>query len=228
MTVTTSMVQEVLENGSLMLVRQPIFQTAFRQPIGYEVLCRWPGNRYSPDEFIPVMEACGLGKELTIYVLDRLAKILKKKEKTHYWVNVPPDVLEEDPTWIIETLSETGSIHIELTERGELGKRGLEHVGVMKREGIKIFADDFAIDTKNDRNIELFSGIKIDRKIIRDYGVSQGSRHFLNNLVKEARSMGLLTIAEGIEREEDMKIPFKLGIDYVQGYLLGMPETLVV
>lgn len=228
MTVTPAMVREALKNETLMLVRQPIFQTAFRQPVGYEVLCRWPGNRYSPDEFIPVVEACGLGKDLTVYVFDRLSSMLKKEEKTHYWVNVPPDVLEEDPAWIIEKLSSTGSIHIELTERGELGRKGLEHVGAIKREGIKVFADDYAIDTKNDRNIELFSGIKIDRKIIRDYGVSPGSRHFLTDLVKEARNMGLLTIAEGIEREEDMQIPFKLGIDYVQGYLLGMPEMLVV
>jgi len=118
---------------------------------------------------------------------------------------------------------------IELSERHgvdepERLQRGL---GSGQCERLRIAVDDFG---------QGFSGlkllydcqpdiIKIDRFFIHGVAADPRRRLFVTKIAELARSLGVLVVAEGVERDEDLKVCRDIGCDLIQGYLVARPTT---
>ena len=71
------------------------------------------------------------------------------------------------------------------------------------------------------------TSLKIDRECIRDLATSEPNRHVVKAIVGLAQGFGLQTAAEGVEDEETLTIVRDLGLDYAQGFQLGVPVPIL-
>ena len=71
-----------------------------------------------------------------------------------------------------------------------------------------------------------FDKIKIDRSFVQSFGDRRESTAVVNAVAHLARDLGITMTAEGVETAEHMNAMRELGIDHVQGYLLGRPEPI--
>ena len=95
----------------------------------------------------------------------------------------------------------------------------------MKMGGAKIALDDFGTGYNSEYTLLALKPdiIKIDRSIISGCDKDASRRMIINNLVKLARSNGILVIAEGVETQEELKMVISCGVDLLQGYGLSYP-----
>lgn len=96
----------------------------------------------------------------------------------------------------------------------------------LSRLGYHIAIDDFGVDASTDQRVALLTPdiIKFDRQLLTDY--MSGIRLPLLNALTLARQTDTLTIAEGIENEQQFQAMLALNMDYYQGYYLGIPEAI--
>ena len=66
--------------------------------------------------------------------------------------------------------------------------------------------------------------IKIDLKLIRDINFNSLKKNIVQAIITFCRQSGILTVAEGIEERAELQTVRDLGVDAVQGYLLGKPS----
>jgi EAL domain-containing protein (putative c-di-GMP-specific phosphodiesterase class I) len=71
-----------------------------------------------------------------------------------------------------------------------------------------------------------FDELKIDRSFVHAVGQNRDSRKIAAALVNLAKSMGMITVAEGVETEEQAVIMNDLGCDLAQGFLFGKPAAV--
>lgn len=104
----------------------------------------------------------------------------------------------------------------------------------IKQEAIRLWGGQLALDDFGagyNTEISLLSlnpaYVKIDQAIIRDIDRDDNRRNLVQNIVRYARRRHIETIAEGIETEDELRTVVSLGVDYVQGFLLGVPDLEV-
>lgn len=118
---------------------------------------------------------------------------------------------------------------IELSERHGMGETEMfqQILRSHRKERFRIAVDDFG---------QGFSGlrllydcepdvIKIDRFFIHNIANDQRRRVFVSKMVSLAKSLGILVVAEGVEREDDLAVCREIGCDLIQGYLVAKPTT---
>ena len=114
---------------------------------------------------------------------------------------------------------------IEMTE-GALANDGIvmDNLHRFRAGGVRLFIDDFGTGYSSLSHLRRFpiDGVKIDRAFIHP----QPDTELVKLIVDIAKTLGLLTVAEGIERESQLDAVTELGVDYAQGYLLGTPGAL--
>ena len=204
---------------------------------GFEVLARWRhlnGAIIEPMEFIPVAEATGLISDLSFAVI-RQALIDAKDWDEHLSiaVNISPVQLK-DPLLaqrIVQVLIETGfpsqRLEIEITESSlfenlDLAKGTVES---LKNQGIRIALDDFGTGYSSLSHLQAlpFDRIKIDRSFISSMQDNPESSAIVSAIAKLGATLGLPVTAEGVEREESLKILHDLGCSDSQGWFYGKP-----
>lgn len=128
---------------------------------------------------------------------------------------------------------ETSDICFELSEKHQIGfYAGVDKIvlGLYKDQGYKMAIDDFGVG---------FSGlqmlynaepdfIKIDRFFIQDIHKSKKKKLFVSSIVQIAQAMGIFTIAEGVECEEEYIECKRLGCNMVQGFFVQKPTRNIV
>jgi len=214
---------------------QPLIRLTENRIVGFEILARWyhpmRGN-VAPATFIPVVENLGLISELTYSLLRRACIDARDwPPEISIALNVSPKHLIDPllPVKVLAILSETGfspnRLEIEITETALMSDiaNARAVLGALRAIGIKISLDDFGTGYSSLSHLrELhFDKIKIDRSFVLAMDKHVESAKIVHSVIALAKSLGLPTIAEGIEDPETMKQIVDGGAEYGQGFYFG-------
>lgn len=115
---------------------------------------------------------------------------------------------------------------IEILEYPSISKYACEmKMGATQRQRLKIAIDDFGTGLSNMELVNMFSPdiVKLDRYLISDCDKDEDKQNYIEYLLEEFHSRGMLVVAEGIERKEEFDYLVGIGIDLFQGYYLARP-----
>lgn len=230
-----------IENNELELYYQPQISLSNGQITGFEALLRWRpegGNPVPPNDFIPIAEETSLILELGAWVLNRACTQLKTWQGQGY--NLAPVAInlsarqfsEQDLVKMIEhEISAAGLqpalLELELTERVIM--RNVEEtrakLQALKDIGVKLSVDDFGTGYSSMNYLKLFplDVLKIDRSFVMDLGIDSNDESIIRAIVALSKGLGLTTIAEGVETEQQREMLSSIGCDLMQGYLFSRP-----
>jgi EAL domain-containing protein (putative c-di-GMP-specific phosphodiesterase class I) len=234
---TPESVATALSQGDFVPYFQPIVTMASGQLTGLEMLVRWNHKTHGligPDEFIPHAEKHGWIDQLTQQVLhNALLSARWIPEPLTLSVNVSLIQLRGStlPGLIIAALAQTGfspeRLIIEITESTLIENldRTLQTINELKTIGCELSLDDFGTGYSSLSHLHSlpFDELKVDRSFINSMVDQQSSRKIVSAIVGLGQSLGLRTVAEGIETQEQADIVAGLGCDLGQGWLYGRP-----
>ena len=230
----------------LFLNFQPQFELESKRVVGVEALVRWnhpERGLISPSELIMIAEETGLIIPLGAWIMRSAFETVaqwnrKLKYKIKLSLNITPPELEECglTDLIFQALEETGLdpslLDLELTETF-LMKR-FDHaskcLGALRDRGVKVSIDDFGTGYSCMSYLHCLpvDSLKIDASFVERLGfngsateVKQSS--ITGTIVTLAKSLGLQTVAEGIENENQCQRLLELGVEYGQGFWFSRP-----
>ena len=227
-----------VERREFVVHYQPIVTLQDRAVVGHEALVRWAHpveGLLAPDRFIPAAEETGLIVEIGAQVLEMVAaRLATDPDAGRLSVNVS-GVQLRDPAWggrCLETLAEAGAdpsrLVVEVTETAviallDYAERSLTAV---RAAGVGLHIDDFGTGFASLSLLRDLpaTGIKLDRSFVSAMGPGGGSANALaSGVAFLAAGLGLETIAEGIETEQQATMLRGQGWREGQGYLFGRP-----
>lgn len=216
---------------------QPLVTLRTGQLHGFEVLARWQHpteGLVSPDRFIPVAERDGWIGELTLQILKKaLAAAAILPDNCTIAFNIAPPQLrdlrlpEQIRALAIEANFPLSRIVIEITESALIDdlEEARTFVAQLKTMGCRLALDDFGTGYSSLHHLQSlpFDKLKVDRSFVSSMTEKRDSRKIVAAVVGLGQSLGLTTVAEGIETQEQAEILLWLGCELGQGYLYGRP-----
>ncbi len=232
-----------IERDELQLEYQPIVHLETRTVSGLETLVRWNHprrGRIAPADFIPIAEQSGLIVAIGRWVL------LHACAHARHWSRSLPELL---PVTVTVNLSarQLGDEHLlddvanalrvaglrrdqlvlELTE-GTLLANSEETVGILtslKSIGVRLAIDDFGTGYSSLSYLHRFpvDVLKIDKSFVKGVAGGPGASALASAVIALGNSLGLRTVAEGIESEAQFDVLQALGCKFGQGFLFSRP-----
>jgi diguanylate cyclase (GGDEF)-like protein len=244
-------IEAALHRREFVLEYQPVFQLPERIIVSYEALIRWrqPGRGLiSPGHFIPVAEKTGAIVALGQWALDEAARVVAAN-RLHAdgsggvqgrlpSVAVNASMLELRSPHYADTVARAIARHgiapqqltIEVTEAVFDGDNPgvLSTIHALKKIGVKIAIDDFGAGYSSLRWLDRFPAdiLKIDKSFIDTITGPDQELKVLRSIVNLGQSLGLTVLAEGVENEVQAEVLERMGVERIQGYLLGRPMPL--
>ena len=228
-----------LERDELVPFFQPIVELHSGTLLGFEVLARWhhpDAGPILPGNFISLAEENGLIDELMRQVCRKafLASHLLPKELT-LAINVSPVQMRDKtlPAQIQQIASEAGfslsRLIVEITESALHHDLKLAQTvaGDLKAMGCRLALDDFGTGYSSLRHLQsmCFDEIKIDQSFVRDIATDRNCRKIVAAIIGLGQSLGLKTVSEGVETEEQADMLIWLGCEQAQGWRYGKAEA---
>ena len=210
---------------------------------GVEALLRWSDQRRDPvppSVFVPILESLGLIDEIGTWVIvqamaEAASWFAAADDGFRLAVNVSPVQLnrEDFAERVLELLGEgaqgTERLELEVTESTLLAdpRRASASLARLRAAGVTIAIDDFGTGHSS---LRMLAGLpidvlKIDRSFVHDLATNRSHRLIVQTTISLAKSLGLKTVAEGVETPEQLELLRELGCGSIQGYLLGRPAS---
>jgi len=222
----------VVDSGEIGIVYQPIWSLAEGRAIGFESLSRFAAEPVRPpDQWFGEAAEIGRGVELELLAIRHaLAHLSAFPEDVYVSVNAASDTVLSP--LFAEALAgqPLERIVLEITEHDCVDDfEALEAaVAPLRARGLRLAVDDAGAGHSGLQQILKMRPdlIKLDRSLIEGIGDDPGRRALAAALTMFARETGSRLIAEGVETEDELAMLRALGMDKVQGYLLGRPVPL--
>ena len=233
-------VQRAIEEKTLSIYIQPIWWAKSDRIRSGEVLARLfdpeLGN-IAPFEFIPIAERAGLMPALGELVMEKTCAYLAANSPEEMGlegleINVSPYQLpaEDIRDRFREIMKAHGipirMVNLEITETYDIDSSDLimKNVLRLKEAGFDFSIDDFGTGYSNFSILSsgIYTNLKIDRSILLK-ATTSGGRQLLRTIYEMAQAMGLYTIQEGVETEEQLALVRSFGVDMIQGYYFSKP-----
>ncbi len=234
-----SALRDALQREEFCLEFQPLFDRD-GAAVGLEALLRWrhpERGLLEPAQFIGVCEDSGLIVPLGRWVLHEAARhhaLLVDAGFGHLRIAVNVSAVQfqqnvfEDVYGAIDTHAvRQGAIELELTESAIMANPEAA-IGIMQRLdalGVSISVDDFGTGYSSLAYLKRLpiDRLKIDRSFVDQLGQDDDNDTICTSIINLAHSLGLHTVAEGVETAQQLKWLHARGCDEMQGYLLGRP-----
>lgn len=230
---------DVIDGGHVTVLFQPIVSTVERRIVGYEALSRGPSNSplHSPLVLFAAARQHGRLTELEMLCRQKAVEGFSQQQLPgKLFLNVSPESLLEHQHYPGRTLAMLEAVAmspervvIELTEQAPIDNFGLLYSALhhYRDMGFSIALDDLGAGYSSLRMwSELHPEfVKIDRHFIDGIHLDRVKREFVGSILDMAKASRAHVIAEGIELPEELEVLQDMGIDWVQGYLLGRPES---
>jgi diguanylate cyclase (GGDEF)-like protein len=218
---------------------QPIVNLSSGCTAGFEMLARWTradGITIGPNQFIPIIEECGLIGDLMLSLLEQVCidAAIWPNELT-IAVNVSP-IQFRDP-WLSEkilaVLTRQGfparRISLEITENALISDpvAAQRIIESLKNQGMSLALDDFGTGYSSIQHLRMlpFDKLKIDRSFVRNVDTDDAAYRMVTAMIRLADSLQLSVVAEGVESRSVCDTLQRLGCQEVQGYLFGEPMS---
>ncbi|HEB26813.1 MAG TPA: EAL domain-containing protein [Porticoccus sp.] len=227
--------------NELVLYYQPQIDLATGEVIGAEALIRWNHPRHGlvmPDTFIPLAEESGLINQVSDWVLEDACRQLQAwsnsgNELFKVAVNMSTkDIQAEGFNDKLRKMLEQYDVNpnrleLEITESTLMeNPEEIEgELNAMREMGLTLAIDDFGSGFSSLNYLKRLpvDVLKIDRMFIRDLEEDESDRAIVTGIIALATSMGLGTVAEGVETEYQYRLLQELGCDTCQGYYFSKP-----
>ncbi len=236
-----SELRAALENRQLRPHYQPLVDIQTRQVLGFEALIRWRSDtrgNVSPGEFTSIAEETSLIIPIGQQTLQQACRDLVQFQQAcpdrplFMSINVAPRQLAEY-TFLPELraiVQHHGlapyQVKLEVTERVFMADPvALEMLKHCRQDGFHIALDDFGTGFSSLNYLTRFEvdGFKIDRAFVQELLTNSRTQVLLQSMLAMAHGLGMQTVVEGIETEEQLKVLQQSGCDIGQGYLFGKP-----
>jgi predicted signal transduction protein with EAL and GGDEF domain len=232
--------RSAVERDEFFLVFQPIFEIGTEVVVGAEALLRWQHpvrGVVMPDDFVPQLEESGLiipvGAQVVRRACQQAADLCEAGYDLWMSVNVSPRQLGSPALLgdITKALESSGldphKLVVEVTEGTLMGDPAstAERMSRLKALGVRVAIDDFGTGYSSFAHLRRFPVdiLKIDRSFIASMTTSQRSSALVHTLVQLGRSLGLNTVAEGIEEQQQLDQLREERCDTGQGFLYARP-----
>jgi len=232
-----------LERREFELHYQAKVNVITRRIEGVEALIRWrdpAGGLVAPAAFLPAVESAGLGAAVGTWVIEQAA------HDCHQWLRagLPPvrvavnlssaqlqqsDFATRFQAAVQPWASSVWGLDIEVTE-GALQEERTEEVqqlNLLRRGGVRIAVDDFGTGYSSLRRLSALpiDTLKIDGSFISQVPADVAGKAVVKTIIALARAFNMTTVAEGVERQEQLDFLWQVGCDQSQGYLHSKPVT---
>lgn len=206
---------------------------------GAEALVRWikDGTVISPGKFIPLFEKNRFIVKLDYYIMDQVCQKIKQWESyyPHLLISVNMSRAHLRDPQFVEKLNDiclshgvsTSSIEIEITESAAYGSLDVLTAVFkqLKDYGFHISIDDFgsgysSLNMLKDLPADV---LKIDRAFLAESNSNKRANDILGYVIRMAGSLGMHTICEGIETDDQAKLLGGLGCEMAQGFYFAKP-----
>lgn len=225
------------------VVYQPVVHASDLHIGGVEVLMRWThpvAGNIPPDAFISFAEAQNLIVPLTRHLFELIARDAPELQKilppgSKLGINIAPthlqaDSFQEDIRTLLASLpANYFQVVLELTERDMLNEKlALKLFDWLHSEGVEIAIDDFGTGHSALIYLERFTldYLKIDRGFVNAIGTETVTSPVLDAVLTLTQRLHLVTIAEGVETQEQATWLRDHGVDFLQGYWISRPLSL--
>ncbi|WP_300377509.1 bifunctional diguanylate cyclase/phosphodiesterase [Henriciella sp.] len=239
-----SEVRAAVEANRFVPVFQPKVDLRTGRIVGSEALARWKlesGRIVSPNVFIPVAESMGLISRIGMQITEQACHAAARWHREGFRdvsvaVNVSPLQFESDDlgAMIINAMSEAGLppklMQLEITESVAVSDpdRLRDVISPLKSMGVRLAMDDFGTGHSNLSLLGRlpFDVFKIDRSFISSLYTDKQAPAIVEMILGMAETLGMETVAEGVETEAQEKFLRHRGCDQYQGYFYSPPVSL--
>ena len=233
-----------IKNQYVKVFYQPVVNSQNGKICGFEALARWDDPKIgflSPIDFIQTLEEYYQIHRLDMYIVEKVCQninIAKSKGLKILPVSLNFSRLDFDSLQLAEEVEnclnkydiDKSFIHIEVTEStlSENDTKLKEELKSFRSHGYALWLDDFGSGYSGLNVLKEydFDMLKIDMKFLSNFSGNEKARYILQNIINLAKSLGMQTLAEGVETEEAYKFLKDIGCEKLQGYLFSKPIPL--
>jgi diguanylate cyclase (GGDEF)-like protein/PAS domain S-box-containing protein len=233
--------KDAISNNELTLYYQPKYTVDGKTIVGFEGLIRWihPKKGFiGPDMFIPIAEDSGLVVDMTNWIFQEINRVIPKFQaiyKQHFYIaiNISAKHFNEErlindiTSNIYAELFKNGYIKLEVTESAvmddvSLAQKQLETLNAM---GIQISLDDYGTGHSSLSYLKHLpiSTLKVDKSFVDGLCTDEKDYAIVKSTIELARSLGMKTVIEGVEHQEQLDKLQNMHADYIQGYIYSRP-----
>ena len=234
-------IDEALENGWVEVWYQPVARSQTGDVCGLEALTRWRDPEHGmlmPNDFIPVLESHGLIGKLDAFVVEEIGRRYQKTLQQHgiplaVSINFSRvdfemcDVLEMLESMTTRYRMPRSLIHVEVTESALANDPEflVAQLQALRNAGYKLWMDDFGSGYSSFSILKHFDFdlIKLDMEFLRDFENASATKTIITSIIDMAKQLGIQTLCEGVETEEQFEFLREVGCEKVQGYLFSKP-----
>lgn len=234
--------RRAVKEQEFVLYYQPKVEIKTGRIVGVEALVRWnsPVGFVSPADFIPLAEETGLILPLGEWILEEVCRQLKQ---WHQFDDAPismsynlsvgqladPNILAKLKGIIFKSGIDPQFLTIEITESLLIDNidEKVDLLHDLKRIGVKLSIDDFGTGYSSFSYLRQLpvDELKIDRSFVSEITTYKESQALVAAIIFLAKSLNMETVAEGIEKREELKFLHQQKCDQFQGYLFSPPVS---
>jgi PAS domain S-box-containing protein len=229
--------RRALEDNQIVPYFQPLVELRTGVLTGFEVLARWQhpdqGTIY-PADFIPLAEESGVIGQFTEQLLRgafAAAAILPSHLTLSVNISLTQLTDRSLPRHVraaaLEAAFPLQRLILEITESALIGNPELAYLIAheLQQQGSRLALDDFGTGYSSLRHLQAlpFDELKVDATFVRSMTFTRESRKIAAAIIGLGNSLGLITVAEGIEDQTHADMLLWLGCDLGQGYFYGKP-----
>jgi EAL domain-containing protein (putative c-di-GMP-specific phosphodiesterase class I) len=228
--------KSALARDEFQLHYQPTRDLRTGQAVSVEALLRWqhPERGWvSPAEFVPVAEANGLILPIGEWVLRTACREAARWPELVVAVNLSPvQFRHPDLVGLVRDVLDQARLpaqrlEVEITEGVLLDdvEGAARTLTALKKLGVRVAMDDFGTGYSSLSYLQRFpfDKLKIDQSFVRSLDHDGNAAAIIRSVIGLGRSLGMTTIAEGVETAQQLAFLRREGCDQAQGYHLGRP-----
>ena len=237
--------RRAIERNEFRLAYQPIISLADGRITGFEALIRWEHpwrGLLAPEEFMPAAERSGLIVDIGWWVVEHACVQMREwltrfPDQTGLTMSVNMSATQFQQEDLVERIDEIlervglepSALKLEVAENllVQDDERLTQVIAALRERGITLCIDDFGRGCTPLGQLHSFpvDTLKIDRSFVSRIGFSGNSTRLVETIVALSQTLGLASVAQGVETQEQLEFLRQLGPGFAQGFLFSTPRS---
>ena len=236
-------IKDAIQHDKFCLYFQPIIELSTEKVLFHEVLIRLQradGTLVQPGNFIAVAERYGLMQKVDEWVIEKVFHMIANEPDSSFCLNVNLSGVSIGSNKIFAILHDLSKLYpdvakrlvLEITETTAVTQldKANKLIEELRNLGLRFALDDFGTGFSSFAYLKHLpvDFVKIDGAFVKDVAIDPVDQAMVRSINHIAHSLGLKTVAEYVENQEIKDILTEVGVDFLQGYFIGMPDPKMV